>query len=571
MSGSIHGDKNCSPARMSFLPKPVETLQVLDTQSIACGSKHAVLLTKHGQIYSWGDGAGGRLGHGVEADVCHPKLIDAFSGFNVELVACSEYHSCAVTLSGDLYTWGDGIHNLGLLGHGSEASHCIPKKVSGQLEGLRVTSVSCGPWHTSVVTSSGNLFTFGDGTFGALGHGDRSSTMMPREVKTLKDLRTLKASCGSWHTAAIVEVTPGSSGEPTSGKLFTWGDSGRGQLGHGDKETRLVPSCLTMSGDINFCQVACGNSMTVALTDSGQVYLMGITHGDSSSKLPTCLEENFKNSCIEEIACGSHHVAVLSSNFEVYTWGKGGNGQLGHGDNTDRNVPTFVEALKNKQVKSVVCGSNFTAAICLVSNLDHSICAGCRNQFTFRKRRHNCYNCGLAFCHACSSKKSLRAALALNVNKRYRVCDSCFTKLNKTTESGSTPELSRSTHSSCNDLSEKDNSFKFKRRLSRIFSLGSQPESERLKQRSETNQGELRYDSAYSEKTPTCFSVTRITSRPLSFSKRSNSPSPVIGTSAVGDTASTEPALEGSKQTNGNFMQETSTLRAQVNLLVFAI
>ncbi|KAK8505773.1 hypothetical protein V6N12_024756 [Hibiscus sabdariffa] len=37
-----------------------------------------------------------------------------------------------------------------------------------------VASVPCGLWHTTVVTSAGQLFTF-DGTFGVLGHEDRKS------------------------------------------------------------------------------------------------------------------------------------------------------------------------------------------------------------------------------------------------------------------------------------------------------------------------------------------------------------------------------------------------------------
>ena len=90
-----------------------------------------------------------------------------------------------------MYTWGDGTYNFGLLGHGNEASHWVPKRVNEPLEGIHVSSISCGPWHTAVVTSAGQLFTFGDGTFGVLGHGDRNSVSIPREVESLKGLRTM--------------------------------------------------------------------------------------------------------------------------------------------------------------------------------------------------------------------------------------------------------------------------------------------------------------------------------------------------------------------------------------------
>ncbi|KAH9602181.1 hypothetical protein KSS87_018448 [Heliosperma pusillum] len=425
----------------SFLPKALESAVVLDVQNIACGGRHAALVTKQGEIFSWGEESSGRLGHGVDADASQPKLIDSLCNTNIELVACGEHHTCAVTLSGELYTWGDG----GLLGHGHGVSHWVPKKVNGPLEGIHVSYISCGPWHTAVVSSAGQLFTFGDGTFGVLGHGDRNSISMPREVESLKGLRTVRAACGVWHTAAVVEIMVGNSGSSncSSGKLFTWGDGDKGRLGHGDKEAKLVPTCVAALVEPNFCQVACGHSITVALTTAGHVYTMGssvygqLGNPHSDGKHPKRVEGKLLRCHVEEIACGASHVAVLTSRTEVYTWGKGANGRLGHGDSEDKNTPTLVEALKDKQVKSVACGRNFTAVVCLhkwLSGVDQSMCSGCRLPFNFKRKRHNCYNCGLVFCHACSSKKSLKASMAPNPNKPYRVCDGCLAKLRKAFE-----------------------------------------------------------------------------------------------------------------------------------------
>lgn len=131
---------------------------------------------------------------------------------------------------------------------------------------------------------------------------------------------------------------------------------------------------------------------------------------------------------------------VLTSKNEVYTWGKGANGRLGHGDVEDRKSPTLVESLKDKHVKIIACGSNYSAAICLhksLSGTEQSQCSACRQAFGFTRKRHNCYNCGLVHCHSCSSKKALRAALAPTPRKSYRVCDSCYAKLSKASESGS--------------------------------------------------------------------------------------------------------------------------------------
>ncbi|GAB2277068.1 hypothetical protein Dimus_011776 [Dionaea muscipula] len=470
LGGGIHRVGSFSGVKMdSVLPKALESAVVLDVNNIACGGRHAALVTKQGEIFSWGEESGGRLGHGVDSDVLQPKLIDALSNTNIELVACGEYHTCAVTLSGELYTWGDGTS--GRLGHGNDVSRWVPRRVNGPLDGIHVSYISCGTWHTAVVTSSGQLFTFGDGTFGGLGHGDRRSVSLPREVESLKGLRTVRAACGAWHTAAVVEVMVGNTGSSncSSGKLFTWGDGDKGRLGHGDRESKLVPTCVAALVDPNFRQVACGHSLTVALTTNGQVYTMGNTvygqlgNPQADGKLPARVEGKYLKNFVEEIACGDYHVAALTSKSEVYTWGKGANGRLGHGDKEDRNTPTLVEALKDKQVRSIACGANFTAAICLhkwVSGIDQSMCSGCRQPFNFKRKRHNCYHCGLVFCHSCSCKKSLKASMAPNQNKPYRVCDSCFAKLRKLMESEGSSHSSYSRKGSMNqglnELNEKD-------------------------------------------------------------------------------------------------------------------
>lgn len=421
-----------------LIPKPLESSVVLDVQQIASGVRHMALVTRQGEVFTWGEESGGRLGHGIDKDFGRPQLVEVLSVTNMEFVACGENHTCAVSISDDFFSWGDGVYNVGLLGQGTEASHWIPKRVSGPLEGLQVISIACGTWHSALATSNGKLFTFGDGTFGVLGHGNRESVPYPKEVQLLSGLKTMKVACGVWHTAAIVEVTFQSGSNVSSRKLFTWGDGDKYRLGHGNKETYLQPTCVSALIEYNFHQIACGHTMTIALTTSGHVFTMGgnengqLGNPMSNGKVPMLVQDKLVGEFVEEISCGSHHVSALTSRSELYTWGKGENGRLGHGDIEDRKSPTLVEALKERHVKNISCGSNFTSCICIhkwVSGVDQSACTGCRQPFGFTRKRHNCYNCGLVHCHACSSKKVLKAALAPTPGKPHRVCDSCYTKL----------------------------------------------------------------------------------------------------------------------------------------------
>uniref|UniRef100_A0A0E0C6M9 FYVE-type domain-containing protein n=1 Tax=Oryza meridionalis TaxID=40149 RepID=A0A0E0C6M9_9ORYZ len=439
-----HTSSSCSKVDV-LIPKPLESDVVLDVNQIACGSRHVALTTRQGEVFTWGEEFGGCLGHGTDADISRPKLVESLSLTVVDLISCGEFHTCAVTTSGDLFNWGDGSYNVGLLGCGTEVSYWLPKKVSGPLEGLQVLSVACGSWHSALTTSSGKLYTFGDGTFGVLGHGARETLAYPKEVEALSGFKTIKVACGIWHSAAIVEVTNQTGANVMSKKLYTWGDGDKNRLGHGDKEPRLVPKCVQALLEYNFHQLACGHNMTVALATSGRVFTMGsssngqLGNPNSDGKQPCLVQDRLASELVEDISCGASHVTVLTSRSEVYTWGMGANGRLGHGDLKDRKKPCLVEALKDRHVKSISCGSNFTTCICIhkwVSGADQSVCTGCRQAFGFTRKRHDCYNCGLVHCHACSSRKVLKAALAPTPGKPHRVCDSCFLKL-KAAETGS--------------------------------------------------------------------------------------------------------------------------------------
>jgi alpha-tubulin suppressor-like RCC1 family protein len=170
---------------------------------------------------------------------------------------------------------------------------------------------------------------YGDGTFGVLGHGDTKSVAQPKEVESLKGLRAKAVACGPWHTAAIVEILGTVKNNAPSGKLFTWGDADRGKLGHADNKLKLVPTCVKPLSDVDFAQISCAKTLTVALTITGVVFTIGSKqHGQlgnhQSGDKSICLVEGpLKTEFVREIASGSSHVVVLTMNGKVYTWGKG--------------------------------------------------------------------------------------------------------------------------------------------------------------------------------------------------------------------------------------------------------
>ena len=65
--------------------------------------------------------------------------------------------------------------------------------------------------------------------------------------------------------------------------------------------------------------------------------------GDTNDQDLPVLVEALQGRSVEFIACGSGHTVVLTGDGKVYTWGRGDDGRLGHGDNGWKYVPRLVE------------------------------------------------------------------------------------------------------------------------------------------------------------------------------------------------------------------------------------
>jgi E3 ubiquitin-protein ligase HERC1 len=85
----------------------------------------------------------------------------------------------AIHLKTKFFVSGD----YGKLGHGNTVTQKVPKQVLGPLAGKVVVFISAGYRHSAAVTDDGSLYTWGEGDFGRLGHGDSQSRFLPTRVK----------------------------------------------------------------------------------------------------------------------------------------------------------------------------------------------------------------------------------------------------------------------------------------------------------------------------------------------------------------------------------------------------
>jgi alpha-tubulin suppressor-like RCC1 family protein len=70
----------CCLARPCDRPRIIESLRGKDVVDVACGGVHSAAITASGELYTWGKGRYGRLGHGDSDDQLKPKLVEALLG-----------------------------------------------------------------------------------------------------------------------------------------------------------------------------------------------------------------------------------------------------------------------------------------------------------------------------------------------------------------------------------------------------------------------------------------------------------------------------------------------------------
>ena len=81
----------------------------------------------------------------------------------------------------------------------------VPRLVQGELAGKKVAGVAAGRYHTVVFTEAGDLYTFGRGENGQLGHGGIGNESVPRLVGGLAGQRVVSATAGNTFTAVATE------------------------------------------------------------------------------------------------------------------------------------------------------------------------------------------------------------------------------------------------------------------------------------------------------------------------------------------------------------------------------
>ncbi|KJE88637.1 hypothetical protein CAOG_00256 [Capsaspora owczarzaki ATCC 30864] len=408
-------------------PRVVEALLGHDIKMLCLGSGHTMALAVSGEVYSWGLGLGGRLGQGRERDRFTPLRLAGLRGFDITHIACNENHSVAVADNGEAYVWGRGIDgSLGVEGD----KHVSPTQIHA-LDGKRVVHAACGAAFTLFVIESGEVYACGNNEHGQLGIGSNEAMSEPTLVTNLPE-RIVRIACGNSHAVALSET----------GRLYAWGAHSSGQLGVGEPlEDRLSP--VRVESNVvrdDVADFACGGNHTIILSNSGLLYAFGsgaqgqLGLGPLATKnqaTPAALP-NPEGRKYTAISCGQDISAAVSDRGKIYTWGSGASNALGLPDGRTKYAPTLIESMADKRCRTVACGFFHMAATIIhgwVPDDEATQCMACKLKFTTIRRRHHCRKCGGIFCGNCSAKKF--PLLEAGFSESVRVCDKCYVILSR--------------------------------------------------------------------------------------------------------------------------------------------
>jgi alpha-tubulin suppressor-like RCC1 family protein len=369
---------------------------------VAAGDSHSLAVTSTGQLYTFGFNNFGQLGiatnSGTEDPNPTPTLVGlpGATGPVVQAAAGTE-DSVAVTSTGQLYAFGDNFY--GELGFATN-TNANPTPMLVRLPGETgpVVQVAAGGAHSLVVTSSGQLYAFGDDSWGQLGSPSPNPMNFSNPTPTLVRL--------PGETGPVVQVAAGfdhSLAVTSTGQLYAFGRNDFGELGMAtSSDQNSTPTLVRLPGATGpVVQVAAGLAHSLAVTSSGQLYAFGNNYsgqlgiatnsGTNNPTPPTLVRLPGETGGVVLVAAGWGHSLAVTSSGQLYAFGLNDYGELGSPTNNGafnpnpNPTPMLVSLPGGVSVETVASGP--TAEHSLVVTGSPEVVAVPSNPFTVRQVR----------------------------------------------------------------------------------------------------------------------------------------------------------------------------------------
>ncbi|KAJ8602483.1 hypothetical protein CTAYLR_001214 [Chrysophaeum taylorii] len=413
LSWGSKADGRCglAGAEEQLYPRPVWGLAATPAVRCAAGARHTLFVLASGRVAACGAGPDGELGvpwadglpglrdkaavRAARARRVRHAPVELEGGVEAAEVFAGDGASYAVSARGELYAWGRGRY--GALGHEDDENREVPVLVP--LGTTKVKRVACGRWHCAALTEAGQLLGWGRNHAGQVGIGKccdtvRTPTHVELEPGARRQPSPRDIAAGEAHTVAIADARP--TKEKTQARAYAWGESADARLGDVDPKRHHTPQVvrsldrLARRAGFELAAappfranpiVACGRAHTLVLTNAGQLVAWGSgTYGQLGSgdlwDRDDCLLVPDLTSIVSFDAGDRHSIAVQGladgaavtapkggpalRDGAVYVWGYNAFGELGLGDKVRRCdvrlQPTLVRALEGARVARCAAG-----------------------------------------------------------------------------------------------------------------------------------------------------------------------------------------------------------------------
>ncbi|XP_071066567.1 serine/threonine-protein kinase Nek8 isoform X1 [Dasypus novemcinctus] len=221
-----------------------------------------------------------------------------------------------------------------------------PGSAGGRSASARCRGVPRGPLRPSIPPPLSSVYAWGGGLSAPL-----RLPMLNTEVVQVAAGRTQKA------------------GVTRSGRLILWEapplGAGAGALLPGaveQQQPQFISRFLEGQSGVTIKHVACGDLFTACLTDRGIIMTFGsgsngcLGHGSLTDISQPTIVEALLGYEMVQVACGASHVLALSTERELFAWGRGDCGRLGLGTRESHNCPQQVPVPPGQEAQRVVCG-----------------------------------------------------------------------------------------------------------------------------------------------------------------------------------------------------------------------
>lgn len=287
---------------------------------LAVGWNHNCAVTAQGAVKCWGWNEAGQLGDGSTLNRTTPINVSTLSS-GVKRVAAGAYHTCALMTTGAINCW--GANYRGQLGNNSTTASFTPVAVLNI--GEEVVDISLGEISTCAKTLSGKIFCWGDNRSGQLGIGNTTDSWVPVEVPAFSSLSATAINVDARHACAVAGGSASCWGLNASGQL---GDGTTFSRTVPTNVTDLNTNIVDIdAGQFHACALKQTGSAVGAkcwgLNSSGQL-------GDTTlTQRFFPVDVSGLSTGVNAISAGGNHTCALLESQRVKCWGRNDTAQLG--------------------------------------------------------------------------------------------------------------------------------------------------------------------------------------------------------------------------------------------------